>query len=331
MISRPAALMVALTLGFLAAPLVGAGQPGGGVPRIGYLSASSRKDLDAQRRLTAFQQGLHELGYVQGKNIAIEERWAEEKWNRLPDLASDLVRLKVDVIVTGIVPAIQAAQRATKTIPIVMAIVADPVATGLVTNIARPGGNITGLSMIASEVVGKQLELLRDAVPRISRVAVLWDPDNPGNVPQVRAAETAGQALHMPLQLVAVRAPSEVDQAFATITAGRADGLLLVVDAMLLSRRHRIGQLAITHRLPSVSGARQYAEGGGLLSYGVNAAALYGRAARYVDKILKGAKPGDLPIEQPTQFDLVINMKTARALGLTIPRSLLLRVDQVIE
>ena len=323
--------MVALTLGLLAAPLVGAGQPRVRVPRIGYLSASSRKDLDAQQRLAAFQQGLDELGYAKGKNIAIEERWAEEKWDRLPDLASDLVRLKVDVIVTGIVPAIQAAQRATTTIPIVMAIVADPVGSGLVTSIARPGGNITGLSMIASDVVGKQLELLRDAVPRISRVAVLSNPGNPGNAPQVRAAETAARALHMHLQLVAVRAPSEIDQAFATITAGRADALLLAVDAMLLSRRQRIGQLAVTHRLPSVSGARQYAEGGALLTYGVNAAALYRRAATYVDKILKGAKPGDLPIEQPTQFDLVINMKTARALRLTIAPSLLLRADQIIE
>jgi putative ABC transport system substrate-binding protein len=279
----------------------------------------------------AFRQGLHELGYVEGRNIQIESRWAEGNYDRLPGLAADLVRLKVDVIVTYGTPAAQAAKGATGTIPIVMAAIIDPVASGLVTSLARPGGNITGQSMMSPDLAEKQLQILKELVPKTSRVAVLHNPANPGNAPQVRHAQDAARALGVRLQILGARGPSEIDSAFAAMTAEQAGAVIVLVDAILQSNRARIADLAARHRLPAVYGLHEYAEAGGLLAYGPNRLDMFRRAATYVDRILKGAKPGDLPVEQPSTFTLVINLKTAKALGLTIPPSLLLRADQVIE
>jgi putative ABC transport system substrate-binding protein len=237
----------------------------------------------------------------------------------------------VDVIVTYAPPAIQAAKQATATIPIVMAGVIDPVATGLVTSLARPGGNVTGLSLMAPELVGKQLEIVKEVVPKVSRVALLGNPVNPGNAPQVRYAQDAARRLDVRLQTVEVRGPSDIDRAFAAMTRERAGAVVVLVDALLVDHRTRIADLAATHRLPSVYGLRDHAEVGGLLVYGGRDRDRFRRATMYVDKILKGAKPGDLPIEQPANFELVINLKTANALGLTIPPSLLQRADHVIE
>jgi len=325
----PLGLIVIFALAVLAAPLPADAQQPAKIPRIGFLWASP---LSASpHRLEAFRQGLRELGYVEGQNIALEVRSAEGKWERLPALAAELVRLKVDIMVTAIVPAIQAAQQATKTIPIVMAVVVDPVATGFVASLARPGGNITGLSMMAPELVGKQLELLKEVVPKVSRVALLWNPANAGNPPQLREAEVAARTLGVRLQPFEARGPSEIDRAFAAMTKERAGGLLVTVDAMFLLHRTRIADLAARSRLPAVYGLREYPEAGGLMAYSANVTEMFRRAATYVDKILKGAKPADLPVEQPMRFELVINLKAAKALGLTFPQSILLRTDQVIQ
>jgi putative ABC transport system substrate-binding protein len=325
-----ASAVALLWLALLAAPLAAGAQRAGSVPRLGYLSAASSSDPRSQRSLDAFRQGLRDLGYLEGQSITIEYRWAEGKYERLPGLAAELVRLKVDVIVTAIVPALQAAQHATKEIPIVMAVVVDPVTVGVV-SLARPGGNITGLSMIAPELVGKQLELLREVVPKVSRVAVLWNPANLGNAPQLREAKAAARALGVRLQPVEAQGPSEIDRAFAAIMRERAGALLVLVDSVLVSQREQIAGLAAKNRLPAVYGLGSHVEAGGLMAYGANLFDLYRRAATYVDRILKGAKPADLPIEQPTKFELVINLKTAKALGLTIPRSVLARADELIE
>jgi putative ABC transport system substrate-binding protein len=279
----------------------------------------------------AFREGLRELGYVEGQNIKIESRWAEGNYDRLPGLAADLVRLKVDVIVTYGTPASQAAKRATGTIPIVMAAIIDPVASGLVTSIARPGGNLTGQSMMSPDLVAKQLEILKEAVPKVSRVAVLWNPANAGNAPQVRHAQDAAGALGVRLQSLGAKGPSEIDSAFTAMTSEQAGAVIVLVDAMLQENRTRITDLAARNRLPAVYGLSEYAEAGGLLAYGPNRLGMFRHAVTYVDKILKGAKPGDLPIEQPQTFELIVNLKTAKALGVTIPPSLLQRADQVIE
>jgi putative ABC transport system substrate-binding protein len=321
--------LVSLAGGLLAAPLAAEAQPAGKVPRMGFLSPTSPSS-DAGR-LAAFREGLRELGYVEGQNIAIESRWAEGNYDRLPGLAADLVRLKVDVIVTYGTPASHAAKRATGSIPIVMAGAIDPVASGLFTSVARPGGNLTGLSLMAPELVGKQLEILKDVVPKVSRVALLGNPANGGNAPQVRHAQDAARALGMRLQPLKARGPSEIDTAFAAMTNERAGAVIVLVDAMLLDHRTRIADLAARRRLPAVYGLSDHAEAGGLMAYGPNRLDMFRRAATYVDKILKGAKPGDLPVEQPTKFALVINLKTAKAVGLTIPKSLLLRADEVIQ
>jgi len=314
--------------GLLAARLAVAGQPTGKIYRIGFLSPSASADPSI---LDAFREGLRELGYVEGRNIAIASRWAEGKYDRLPGLAAQLVDLKVDIIVATAVPAIRAAKEATRTIPIIMAVVVDPMATGLVASLALPGENITGLSSIAPEVTGKQLEMLKEVVPKASLVAVLWNPANAGNAPQVRQAQNAARALGVRLQPLEARGPSEIDSAFATMTSEQAGAVIVLVDAMFLDHRTQIADLAARRRLPAVYGLSDHAEAGGLMAYGPNRLAIVRRAATYVDKILKGAKPGDLPIEQPTRFALVINPKTAKALGLTIPPSLLQRADQVIE
>jgi len=328
-ITRLTTVVVVLLL--LVAPFSAEAQPAGTVPRVGFLLAGSRSD-SILRVVDNLRQGLRELGYVEGQTITIEYRWAEGKEERLPDLAAELVRLKVDVIVATIAAAVRAARHATKAIPIVM-VVNDPVAAGFVTTVARPGGNITGLSMMSPEVVGKQQELLRQVMPRISRVAVLANPANPGSAPQLRQAEVVARALGMQLQPLEAHSPSEIDRAFAAMTRERAGALLVLLDPILAlaQQRERIAELAAKSRLPAMYALRLHVEAGGLMAYGANIFDLYRRAAIYVDKILKGAKPGDLPIEQPTKFELVINMKTAKALGLTIPSSLLVRADQVIE
>ena len=315
----------------LAVPLAAEAQPAGKVYRIGFLSPASPSDPRVQRFLAAFRNGLGELGYVEGQTIAIESRWAAGKYERLPGLAAELVRLKMEVIVTAAVPAIRAAKEATSTIPIIMAVVVDPVATGLVASLARPGGNITGLSLMTPELVGKQLEMLKEVVPKASRVAVLWNPANPGNAPQLRAAEVAARTLGVRLQPLEARGPREIDSAFAAMSKEGASAVVVLVDVVFIDQRTRIADLAATRRLPSVYGLPEYVEAGGLMAYGPSYIANYRRAAVYVDKILKGAKPGDLPIEQPTKFEFVINLKAAKALGLTIPPSLLQRADEVIQ
>jgi putative ABC transport system substrate-binding protein len=311
--------MALVSGGLLATPLAAEAQQAGKVARIGILSPASPSDAggkpsDLAVLFAAFREGLRELGYVEGQNIKIESRWAEGNYDRLSGLAADLVRLKVDVIVTYGTPASQAAKRATSTIPIVMAAIIDPVASGLVTSLARPGGNLTGNSMMSPDLVEKQLEILKEVVPKISRVALLHNPANPGNAPQVRHAQDAARALGVRLQLLGARGPSEIDSAFAAMTNEQAGAVIVLVDAVLQNNRTRITDLAARHRLPAP-----------------HRLDMFRRAATYVDKILKGAKPADLPVEQPSKFELVINVKTAKALGLTIPQSLLGRADEVIQ
>ena len=322
-----------ITFGLLAAPLAAEAQQAAKVPRIGYLSAAT---LAANPRLPeAFRQGLRDLGYVEGRNVVIEYRDAEGKLERLPALAAELVALKVDVIVAaaGTPPAL-AAQQATGILPIVFIGVGEPETSGLVTSLARPGGNVTGLSMLASELVGKCLERLKQAVPGASRVAFLWQPGAMGERTErdlLKAAEVAARALGVQLQVVGARGPADIDRAFSDMTRARVSALTVLSTSMFSSERRRLLDLAAKNRLPTVFPWREYVDAGGLMSYGPDLTDMFRRAATYVDKILKGTKPGDLPVEQPTKFELVINLKTAKALGLTIPQSLLLRADQVIE
>jgi putative ABC transport system substrate-binding protein len=298
---------------------------------MGFLAPGSSFDPRVARFLPAFRQGLRELGYVEGQNIAIEFRWAEGKYDWLPGLAAELVRLKVNVIVAGGSPAVRAAKHATETIPIVMVGTADPVATGFVASLAHPGGKITGLSLMLPELVGKQLELLKEVVPKVSRVAVLGNPANPMYQPFVRHAQDAARALGVRLQPLEARDPSEIDNAFAAITTERADAVIALPDTILVDHRTRIADHAARRRLPVVVGVNEYAEAGVLLAYGPSISDGLRRAATYVDKILKGAKAADLPVARPSTFELVINIKTAKALGLTIPRAVLHRADRVIQ
>jgi putative tryptophan/tyrosine transport system substrate-binding protein len=315
--------------GAVAAPL-GAGAQQGTVPRVGWLSLLS--GTDAQGSVDIFRQTLRDLGHVEGQSVAMEYRWAGGNTERLFDLATELVRLKVAVIVAqGGVPAAQAAQRATKTIPIVFTGPADPVAAGLVASLARPGGNITGPTLSSEQLMGKGLELLREVVPNVTRVAVLWNPTNPGNTPQLREAEAAAAASGVRLLPVEARAPAEIDRVFVAMARERAGALLVLMDVMFYDRRKQITALAAKNRLPAVYPYSVFADAGGLMSYAASRSDMYRQIAVYVAKILKGAKPADLPVEQPTKFELVINLKTAKALGLTIPPSLLARADQVIE
>jgi putative ABC transport system substrate-binding protein len=322
----------------LAAPLAAEAQQAAKIARIGYLSTNLAATPD---RPEAFRQGLRVLGYVEGRNLVIEYRDAEGKGiERVPALAAELVALKVDVIfVGGSTRATLAAMQATKTIPIVFTGVGDPVTSGLVTNLARPGGNVTGLSSIGPELVGKCLELLTQAVPGVSRVAVLSRPGALGertDKAMLTGAEVTGRALGVRLQFVEARGGPEdfdimFDRAFSDMTRARAGALTVLPSNMFTNERRRLVALAAKNRLPAVYPSTEFVDAGGLMAYGPNFADLCRRAATYVDKILKGAKPGDLPVEQPTKFELVINLKTARTLGLTIPPSLLQRADQVIE
>jgi putative ABC transport system substrate-binding protein len=285
------------------------------------------------RIVNAFRQGLRELGYVEGQNIVLEYRWAHGKAERLPDLATELVRLKVDFIIAASTPAVLAARQATLTVPIVMAGgVADPVAQGLAASLARPGGNITGVNLLAgSEIGGKYLEIFKEAVPRLSRVSVLWNPGNPSHPLLVKEMEAAARVLGIRLHPTEARTPDDYDSAFSAMTRAGADGVFIMTDPNAFLHRKRLADLAAKSRLPSMHSLIEPVEAGGLLAYAANFPDVARRAATYVDKIVKGAKPGDLPIEQPTKFELVINLKTARALGLTVPPSLLQRADQVIE
>jgi putative tryptophan/tyrosine transport system substrate-binding protein len=324
--------IVPLILSLLVVPLAtAAAQPTKKVPRVGYLSPGSSSDPARLRRFEAFRQGLRELGYVEGQSIAIESRWAEGTYDRFPALAADLVRLKVDIIVAVAMRASQAAQQATRTIPIVMSVVIDPLGTGLVASLARPGGNVTGLSMMAPDLVGKQLDMLKEVVPKVSRVALLWNPANPASASQLREAEAAARALGVRLQTLEARAPQEIDSAFVAMTRERAGALVVLADAVFVNQGRQIAELAAERHLPAVYPQREFAEAGGLLVYSSNPLDLERRAAVYVDKILKGAKPGDLPVEQPTTFQLVINLKAAQALDLTIPPTLLFQADEVIR
>jgi len=320
--------MAMSAIAILTAPLAAEAQQPVRVPRIGFLWPSPPSER--QYLLDAFRQGLRELGYIESRNIVVEVRSAEGKYDRLPALATELVHLKVDVIVTTASPATMAAQQATKTIPIVMAVVVDPVATGFIASLARPGGNITGVSIMASDLVGKQLDLLKQVVP-IFQVVVLWNPANPGNAPQLREAEVAARKLGVRLKPLEARNPDDLDNAFAAMTKERPSGLIVLVDTMLVGHRARLADLAAKSRIPAIYGLRDHVEAGGLMAYSANLTEMYRRAATYVDKILKGAKPADLPVEQPTKFELVINLKTAKALGLTIPQSVLIRADEIIQ
>jgi putative ABC transport system substrate-binding protein len=300
------------------------------VPRIGVLFPGSPATFTL--RTKAFLQGLGELGYVEGKTIAIEWRWAEDKVERLPELAAELVRLNVDVIVANGTPAIKAARNATKSIPIVMAVVGDPVGIELVASLARPGGNLTGLSILAPELSGKRLELLREVVPKLSRVAAMLNPTNPVYRTELQETHDAARSLGLQIQpVVEVSDLNTLREAFATLSRDRVRALLLFTDAIFYSMRGRILEYAAKSLLPAMYWQREFADDGGLMSYGPLTNELFHRAATYVDKILKGAKPADLPVEQPTKFELVINLKTAKQIGLTIPPHVLARADRVIR
>jgi ABC-type uncharacterized transport system substrate-binding protein len=325
------AVSILLALVGLFTPLAAEAQPAVKVPRIGFLIGNLVTGRHLQE---AFLQGLRDLGYVEGRNVVIAYRDAEGQYDRLPALAADLVARKVDVIVVPNTPAALAAKHATRTLPIVLAWLADPVGSGLVTSLARPGGNVTGLSVLAPELVGKRLELLTQAVPGGSRSAVLWHPgDYSERTEKEMLTEAAGaaRALGVRLQVVEARGPEDFDRAFADMTRAGAEAVTVQSTNSFFIERRRLVDLAAQHRLPAVYMAREFVEAGGLLSYAAHAPDLFRRAATYVDKIMKGAKPADLPVEQPMKFELVLNLKTARALGRTMPPSLLLLADEVIQ
>lgn len=324
------AFLGALASSLLAVPLPADAQRGGKVPRIGYLAGNSA--ATERQYVQAFSNGLHDLGYVEGRNLFIEYRWAEGKFERLPELAAELIRLPVDVIVAVGDPVIFAARQATSRIPIVMVAVGDPVGRGFVASLARPGGNLTGISNLAVVLTGKWLEMLKVTVPTLSQVAVLRNGANPTHPLFVAEAERVAPRLGLKLQIVEVRAATDLDGAFDAMVREQSGAVLTLPDPVLSGLLGaRIAALATNNRLPVLFAFKAQAKAGGLLSYGPNLLVNFRRAATYVDKILKGANPGDLPVEQPTEFELVINLKTAKALGLTIPPSLLARADQVIE
>jgi putative ABC transport system substrate-binding protein len=322
--------LVGVAAAAIAAPLDTQAQQAGKIYRIGFLSYASYAAAPAF--VEAFRQGLRELGWVEGQNVIIDYRFAEGRLDRLPELAAELVGLKVDIILAPQGPAAVAAKNATAIIPIVMASVTDPVGLGLTASLAHPSRNITGLTYgVGVDTHSKQLELLRETVPQISRVAVLSNPANPAHALAMTNVQVAAQALRVELQLLEARGPDEFDGAFANISKERVGALVVLADAALGLGRTRLADFAARNRLPSMGGLREDAEAGGLMSYGPNVPDLYRRAAAFVDKILKGAKPADLPVEQPTKFELVVNLKTAKAIGIIIPQSILLRTDEVLE
>ena len=314
-----------ITVGLLAAPLAAEGQQAGKVYRIGFLRAGQ----PPESYLDSFQQGLRERGYVYGQNVVVELRATDGSVDPLPRLTEELLRLKVDVFLASAAPAALAVRRATTSVPIVFVGVVDPVGLGLVPSLGRPGGSITGLATTSADFAGKRLELLRAIVPSLRRVAVLWHPANPSNPIQLKGAQAAARALGMRLEPVSIQGPNDFDSASKAVRG--TDGLLFLESPLFTTHRAGLAELVARTRLPAIYGQREYVEVGGLMSYGTHFKDLYRRAAWYVDRILKGARPGDLPVEQPTNFEFVINLKTAKALGLTIPPSLLQRADQVIE
>jgi putative ABC transport system substrate-binding protein len=324
------AVVTLLALGVAAAPLVAEAQQAGKVYRIGYLSTPTRESVE--HGLQAFLRKLRALGWVEGQNLTIEYRWAEGNVERLPDLAAEPVRRNVDVIVAPAGSAALAAKNATSSIPIVMIFASDPVEIGLVASLKRPGGNITGTTFTPGpEIFGKQLQILKETIPHASRVAILSNPADPSFATQVREVEATARSLRIRLQHVEARGPEDFDSALAAMARERAEALLVAGTSTFLAHRSRLAELAVKGRLPTMYSFRENVEAGGLMAYAVNMADFVGRAAVYVDRILKGAKPAELPVEQPTKFELVINLKTAKALGLTIPQSLLVRADEVIQ
>jgi putative ABC transport system substrate-binding protein len=309
-------------------PLVARAQQAGKIYRIGFLWDSPDAFLDA---LEAFRQGLRDLGYVEGRNIVIEYRWAEGKPERMRELAEELVRLKVDVIVAPSSIYTEAAKRATSTIPIIFVSHADPLGSRHVASLARPGGNITGLSLMMTETNVKGLELLKEAVPGISRVAVIFDPATPSHGPGLKAVKAAGPTLGLRIQSVPVRSATEFDSAFTAIVGERADAVLVLSTPLFIAGAKRLAELSLAHKLPSLFGPKHHVQEGGLMSYSPDRADLWRRGAIYVDKILRGIDPADLPVQQPTKFEIAINLKTAKSIGLAIPPSLLGRADEVIE
>jgi len=321
-------VVLGVCTGVFATPLASLGQQPTKFPRIGYLSIRS----GGETRDEAFRRGLRDLGYVEGKTIALEGRYAQDRPDRLRELAADLVRLKVDVIVSAGPIVTRAAKEATATIPIVMAFDVDPVGSGFAASLAHPGGNITGLSNLAPEIIGKQLGFLKEINPKLSRVAILGNSGLPGNANSLSAVETAAKSYGVAAQYLDVRLPEDIEAAFRAADKERADAVLITVSGtVFLSRRAQILGFAAVSRRPVMYSGREFVDDGGLIAYGVSYDDLFRRAATYVDKILKGAKPGDLPIEQATKFELVINLKTARTLGITIPQSMLLRADDLIQ
>lgn len=316
-------------LALSAAPLAAEAQQAAKVPRIGFLGNSTAA-LEANL-VGPFREGLRDLGYVEGRNILIEYRWAEGKYERFPALIGELIALKVDVIVTAGIPATLAVRKAATSVPLVMVAVADPVATGIVASLNRPGGNITGLTSMSLDLEGKRLELLREVVPKISHIAVLWNAANPGQVILEKETRAAAQVLRMKVLSLGVRTKEEIENALAAIVRERPGALLVLADRLFLHHRARIVDFAAQQRLPGVHSYRELVEVGGLMSFGPSYAGMHRRAAYFVDKILKGTKPADLPIERPATFELVINLKAAKALGLTIPQSVLLRATEVIQ
>jgi putative ABC transport system substrate-binding protein len=326
---RSAGLLLLLLLGLLVTPPAAEGQQAGKVYRIGWLSP-----LECPVRpefMSPFRQGLRELGYVEGQNILIECRGARGAADRLPSLAAELVGLKVDILVAPGTPSALAAKEATKTIPIVMLYVGEPIGDGLVTSLSRPGGNVTGLSVFGPDIVAKCLEALKEAAPSVSRVAVWLDPTNPGHTSPDQQLDAAAKILGVRIERVDVRAAANLDAAFVAALKQREEALFVYPGSMAFLHVERIAQFAITNRLPTIAIYPNYVRAGMLMSYGPSIPDMYRRAGTYIDKILKGAKPGDLPVEQPTKFELVINLKTAKALGLTIPQSLLQRADEIIQ
>ena len=322
------AFLATMTGGLVAAPLAVWAQGAGRIYRIGFLWDSPAVWPNA---LDGFRQGLRDLGWVEGRNVTIEYRWAEGHFDRLPALAEELVRLKVDVMVAPTSIYTGAAKRATSTIPIVFMSHADPIGSGHVASLSRPGGNITGLTIMMSETAAKSLEVLKEAVPGLVGVAVLWDPATPSHGPALSAVEVTARALGLSLQALAVRHATDFDHVFSVIARKRATGVLVLSTPLFMGGARRLAELAITHRLPTMFGPSEHAEAGGLLSYGPDRVDLYRRGASYVDKILKGTRPAELPVQQATKLDLTINLKTAKALGLTIPDSMLARAAQIIE
>ena len=325
MISRRA--FIAGVAGILAAPLVGEGQSAK-VQRVGLLIGSSESFVAPY--IEIFRQALRALGYVEGQNIAIEYRYADGTYDRLPFLAADLVRLKVDIIVTEGTPPTRAARHATTTIPIVMTVTGDPVAAGLVANLARPGGNLTGASFFFPEMAAKRLQLLKELIPALSRVTVVWNPANAVHGPTVKAVEAAAKSFRIDVEHVKIQTPADINDALLAISR-RRDGVVVLEDATINVCSTQIADVATKHRLPTIFGLTTFVEAGGLMAYGPNRPELWRRAATFVHKILNGAKPGELPVEQPVRFDLAINVRTAQELRLTIPPSLLLRADQLIQ